>query len=57
MKKDNFFGRFYLDGEKDIIINLYKNSEEELTYVIETPHHKTGNLITNLAKLCNVETT
>lgn len=57
MKKNNFFGRFYLDGEKDIIISLYKNSKEELTYVIETPHHKTGNLITNLAKLCSVETT
>ena len=48
--------KFYLDKEKDIIINLYKSKEDEITYVLETPHHNTGNLITNLAKLCGVET-
>ena len=48
--------KFYLDKEKDIIINLYKTKEDEITYVLETPNHNTGNLITNLAKLCGVET-
>ena len=48
--------KFYLDKEKDIIVNLYKSKEDEVTYVLETPHHNTGNLITNLAKLCGVET-
>ena len=48
---------FYLDKEKDIIVNLYKSKEDEITYILETPHHNTGNLITNLAKLCGVETT
>ena len=48
--------KFYLDKEKDIIVNLYKSKEDELTYVLETPHHNTGNLITNLAKICGVET-
>ena len=48
--------KFYLDKEKDIIVNLYKSKEDEITYVLETPHHNTGNLITNLAKLCGVET-
>lgn len=48
--------KFYLDKEKDIIINLYKTKADEITYVLETPHHNTGNLITNLAKLCGVET-
>mgnify|MGYP004569073991 CR=1 FL=1 len=56
MKKENFFTKFYLDKEKDIIVNLYKTGQDELTYVIETPNHHTGNLITNLAKVCKVET-
>ncbi|MBQ3408233.1 MAG: adenosine deaminase [Clostridia bacterium] len=51
-----FFDRIYLDKEKDIIVNLYRESDDELTYIIETPNHKTGNLITNLAKICGVET-
>ena len=54
--KDILFNKFYLDKEKDIIVNLYKISEDEMKYVLETPNHNTGNLITNLAKLCGVET-
>lgn len=50
------YNRFYLDKEKDIIINLYKKNADELEYILETPNHKTGNLITNLAKICNVQT-
>ena len=50
------FNRFYLDKEKDIIVNLYKEKEDELKYILQTPNHNTGNLITNLAKLCNIET-
>ena len=59
MENLNFFKRFYLDKEKDIIVNLYKhyNNTDELIYIIETPNHGTGNLITNLAKICNVQTT
>ena len=56
MKYLKFLNKFYLDKEKDIIINLYKSSEDEITYILETPNHNTGNLITNLAKICNVET-
>ena len=48
--------KFYLDKEKDIIINIYRENPDEVTYVLETPNHNTGNLITNLAKLCNCET-
>lgn len=51
-----FFDRIYLDKEKDIIVNLYRENEDELTYIIETPNHKTGNLITNLARICNLKT-
>ena len=53
---NKFIGRFYLDKEKDIIVNLYNSDEDELTYILETPNHNTGNLISNLAKICNVET-
>lgn len=56
MKNFKFLNKFYLDKEKDIIINLYKSNEDEITYILETPNHNTGNLITNLAKICNVET-
>ena len=48
--------KFYLDKEKDIIVNLVKSKKDEITYILETPNHNTGNLITNLAKICNVET-
>ena len=47
------FGRFYLDQEKDIIVDLYRE-KEELSYVLRTPYHNSGNLITNLAKLCHL---
>ena len=56
MKNLKFLNKFYLDKEKDIIINLYKSNEDEITYILETPNHNSGNLITNLAKICNVET-
>ena len=49
--------KFYLDKEKDIIVNLERSKEDEITYILETPNHNTGNLITNLAKICGVETT
>ena len=55
MKKE-LLCKFYLDKEKDIIINIYKEREDEITYILETPNHNTGNLITNLAKLCQLET-
>ncbi|WP_028125744.1 adenosine deaminase [Eremococcus coleocola] len=48
-----FFNRFYLDSEKDIIIDLYRD-HDQMTYVLRTPNHKTGNLITNLAELCHL---
>ena len=48
--------KFYLDKEKDIIVNLKKSKEDELTYILKTPNHNTGNLITNLAKICGLET-
>ncbi len=48
-----FFGRFYLDKEKDMIVSLYKEGEE-MQYVLSTPNHHSGNLITNLAALCDL---
>lgn len=53
MEKSRIQKSFYLDKEKDIVVNLFEK-EDELTYILETPNHKTGNLITNLAKICNL---
>ncbi len=50
-----FFQQFYLDKEKDIAVDL-RMEEDRLFYTIRTPNHHTGNLITNLAKLCGLET-
>ncbi len=48
-----YFGHLYLDKEKDIPVVLYLDGED-MHYEIHTPNHKTGNLITNLAKLCDL---
>ena len=50
-----FFQRFYLDREKDIVVDLYMEGER-LLHVIRTPNHHTGNLISNLARLCGLPT-
>lgn len=52
-----YFNKFYIDKEKDIQVHLYKTKNiDELCFIIRTPNHKTGNLITNLAKICGMET-
>ncbi len=48
-----FFGKLYLDKEKDIIVELTMDGGE-LSYVLRTPNHAKGNLITNLANVCNL---
>ncbi len=50
-----FFQQFYLDREKDIAVDLYMEGDR-LFHVIRTPNHHTGNLITNLARLCALKT-
>ena len=57
MSLENFVTKFYLDKEKDIVVNLFRSERpDELIYILGTPNHHTGNLITNLAKVANVET-
>ena len=46
-----WFQRFFLDREKDIIVDLYRDGEA-IRYVLSTPNHGTGNLIANLSRLC-----
>ena len=46
-----YFGKFYLDKEKDIIVELSMN-DGNLSYLLRTPNHAKGNLIINLARLC-----
>ena len=47
------FGQFFLDKEKDIVVELFRDGGA-LRYILRTPNHSTGNLITNLAKLCGL---
>ena len=46
-----YFGKIYLDKEKDIIVELSMN-DGNLSYLLRTPNHAKGNLIINLARLC-----
>ncbi len=48
-----YFTRFYLDNEKDILVVLFQDLGR-LFYQLETPNHHTGNLIRNLAGLCDL---
>ncbi|SDB34079.1 Adenosine/AMP deaminase [Pseudobutyrivibrio sp. YE44] len=48
-----YFTCFFLDNEKDIIVNLYKDLDR-MYYVLKTPNHSTGNLIRNIAKICKL---
>ncbi len=50
------FGTFYLDQEKDIVVDLTMDGDV-LSYTLRTPNHHTGNLITNLARLCDLPLT
>ncbi|MBQ9009248.1 MAG: adenosine deaminase [Clostridia bacterium] len=47
------FGQFTLDRERDIVVDVFRHGEG-LSYVLRTPNHHTGNLITNLAALCQL---
>ncbi len=44
---------FFLDNEKDVIVNLFLD-QEKMFYELETPNHRTGNLIRNLAAVCGL---
>ena len=43
-----YFGTFYLDKEKDIVVELSMN-QEQLSYAIFATNHRSDNLINNLA--------
>ena len=47
------FGQFYLDKEKDIAVDLFRDGDT-LHYVLRTPNHHSGNLISNIARLCSL---
>nr|MCR5580321.1 adenosine deaminase [Pseudobutyrivibrio sp.] len=47
---------FFLDNEKDIIVNLYKDLDR-MHYILRTPNHNTGNLIRNLARIFDLPLT
>ncbi len=51
----SYFGKFYLDKEKDIVVLLYME-RMVLTYEIMVRNHKTDNIINNLAAISGQET-
>ena len=51
----SYFKTFYLDKEKDIVVNLDMN-DTILSYTIYVRNHHTDNLINNLAKISNQQT-
>lgn len=53
MSKIKYYGNLYLDREKDIVIEFYQ-SGNSYSYILKTPNHKSGNLIRNLAKICDL---
>ena len=48
-----YFGTFALDKEKDMLVAM-DMEDGRLRYRLLTPNHHTGNLITNLARLCGL---
>ena len=50
-----YFGKFYLDKEKDIVVTLGME-ESKLSYTIHTTNHQSDNLINNLAAICKQPT-
>ena len=50
-----YFGKLYLDKEKDIVVDLYMN-DGRLTYCISVNNHRTDNLINNLAAISGTQT-
>ncbi len=52
----SYFGKFYLDKEKDIVVYLDKN-EDILSYTIYAKNYKSDNLIKNLAAIAKQKIT
>lgn len=51
----SLLNKFYLDKEKDIVVSIYKDNKG-VFYIITTPNHHTGNLISNLASIAGLKT-
>ena len=50
-----YFGKLYLDKEKDLIVLLYME-QDSLTYIIKAENHQLDNLINNLAAITKQKT-
>ncbi len=48
-----YFTSIFLDNEKDIIVDLFMD-QERMFYELKTPNHHSGNLIRNLAAVCDL---
>ncbi len=48
-----YFTSLFLDNEKDIIVDLFMD-QDRMFYELSTPNHHSGNLIRNLAAVCDL---
>lgn len=53
IRQMKYYGRLYLDLEKDIVLKFFKDYDDYY-YILNTPNHSTGNLISNVANVCNL---
>ena len=51
-----YFGKLYLDKEKDIVVTLWMD-QSLLSYTIHAINHQSDNLINNLAAISGQKTT
>lgn len=51
-----YFGQFFLDKEKDIVVQLEQEGQS-MSYTIFANHHRTDNLINNFASISGQKTT
>lgn len=52
----SFFGKFYLDKDKDIVVSL-DMEKDVLSYILSIKNHRRDNLINNLAVISHTKTT
>ena len=50
-----YFDKFYLDKDKDIVVELFKENDV-MSYVISVNNYVSNNLINNLARISNTST-
>ena len=51
----SYFGKFYLDKDKDIVVELDMN-DDKLSFMMYVNNHRRDNVINNLANISHMKT-